>query len=184
MYDDDFDKFDKGDRWAGFRSGRTWIRGFFMLLLLAAMWFARVLLLVIAVFQFGAELISRRPVARLLPFSRSLAAWMREAVLFLTYNAEDKPFPFARWPEAGAPEPGAWSEEEGEFEEPWEDDSPLDPLPADEAEPDEAPPAAGDSPPPEGDFPEGEGDQEAEPEKNENGGEGRPAGKPPPRPDA
>jgi len=121
MYDDDYD----GDWTSGFRSRRIWVRGFFMLVFLFILWLARLLLIVLAVFQFGALLIARRPVGRLLPFGRSLAFYLQEIGLYLTCNSEDKPFPFAPWPE-----PGPGLEEDGEEGEPWEE---YEPYPAADA---------------------------------------------------
>jgi len=157
MYDDDDD--DRG--WtAGFRSGQTWIRGFFMLVFLFILWFARLLLIVIAVFQFGAQLIMRRPVARGLPLGRSLAAYLQQIALFLTFNSEHKPFPFAPWPDPGAAAAAYDEEDDGEEGEAYEAYEPY-PPPADPfaPEPEETEPAAA--------APEPEPEPESEPEPEE-----------------
>ena len=158
------DEFDEGSWTAGFRSKRTWIRGFFMLVFLFILWFARLLLIVIAVFQFGAQLIMRRPVARGLPLGRSLAAYLQQIALFLTFNSEHKPFPFAPWPDPGAAAAAYDEEDDGEEGEAYEAYEPY-PPPADPfaPEPEETEPAAA-APEPE---PEPESEPEAEPEPEE-----------------
>lgn len=97
MYND----YDDGDWSAGLRSRETWVRGFFMLLFLFALWLVRILLVVTAVFQFCTQLIRRRPIARLLPFGRSVGLYLRQISDFLTFNTEDRPFPFSPWPDPG-----------------------------------------------------------------------------------
>jgi len=179
MYDD----FNERDWTAGFRSRRTWIRGFFMLLFLVVLWFARLLLTVVAVFQFGAHLIAQRPVARLLPFGRSLGAWLRQIADFLTYNTEDKPFPFAPWPDPGESDADRLYEEDEEDEDvtypPIGTPFPPEPEPEEEepeAGPEEEPTAE------EAAEEETNGEEEAEAEEEEE--EDRPDKNQPPRPDA
>lgn len=161
MYDD----FDDRDWTTGFRSRRTWVRGFFMLLFLFIVWFVRLLLTVVAVFQFGAQLITGRPVARGLPFGRGLARYLQQIAMFLTYNTDDKPFPFGPWPDTGVPEAESDTGEdgdEGEEGEAWEAyetyppaDAPFAPEPEPEAEAPEEP------------EPEPEAEPEAEPAAEE-----------------
>lgn len=183
-----YDEFDERDWTAGFRSRRTWVRGFFMLLFLFALWFARLLLTVIAVFQFGAQLVAQRPVARLLPFGRSLGAWLRQIADFLTYNTEDRPFPFAPWPEPGESEADRLyaEEEEEEGEVPYPPlGTPFPPEPEaaeEEAEagPEEEVPAEEGVEEETGGPEEAEAEEAEEPEEEEEGpGKGQP-----PRPDA
>jgi len=83
------------------RNGKTWSRGLFMLLFAAIYGLAEIVLIAIALFQFGAMLLTGRVNPRLLDFGRDLATYIRQMVLFFTYNGETKPFPFAPWPGAG-----------------------------------------------------------------------------------
>ena len=172
MYDD----FDERDWTSGFRSRRTWVRGFFMLVFLAVLWFARLLLIVMAVFQFGAQLIAGRPVSRALPLGRGLARYLQQIAMFLTYNSEDKPFPFAPWPDAGVSEADEGEEADGEEGEDYEAHEEPEPEPEPKpkttrkkkkaAKPADEPAEDTDSP-----------DEDANPDDNEDE-------PPPPRPDA
>lgn len=75
-----------------------WIR------LLAMIFFAIIkhlvssLITVIALFQFIANLITSQPNARIMGFSRNLNIYLLQIADFLTYNSENKPFPFSDWP--------------------------------------------------------------------------------------
>lgn len=86
----------------------TWLRGLFMLVfifllygLLFAVFSNGVLMVVVAavvVFQFGFVLVTGQPNTRLLAFGEALGIYLYQVVRFLTYNSEEKPFPFRSWP--------------------------------------------------------------------------------------
>lgn len=101
-----------GELLRGIRSRQAWVRGFFMLIFLFVLWFLRLLITIVAIFQFGALLVAGEPVARLVPFGQSLASYVQQITLFLTFNSEALPFPFSPWPEATGPgEPESRSSE-------------------------------------------------------------------------
>jgi hypothetical protein len=103
-----------GELLRGFRSRQTWVRGFFMLIFLFALWFMRLLITIVAVFQFGALLIAGHPLEPLMPFGRGLALYVQQMTLFLTFNTEELPFPFSPWPQGTEPaEPPTQSPERG-----------------------------------------------------------------------
>jgi len=76
----------------------TWIRGIFMLLFGLCYSVAEVLLLAISVFQFLSALITGSTQPRLLSFGKSLSDYVYQIYLFLTFNSEERPFPFSPWP--------------------------------------------------------------------------------------
>lgn len=173
MYDDD-DGGWKADWTDNVKSGRTWKRGFFMLVFAAILWFAKIVLYFAALAQFIAVLITGRPIVRLLPFGRSLSAYIRDIGLFLTWNSNTMPFPASPWPAPGESEdyPG-----DGGYGDPApESDEPFDPPAAEDPRepPAETAPANGaDDPPPE---------DQADPESADDSDE--PRSIEPPRPDA
>jgi len=57
---------------------------------------------VIAVVQFVTRLFSGQINQQLAEFGDGLAAYFRQIMGFLTFHSEDKPFPFAPWPETSA----------------------------------------------------------------------------------
>jgi hypothetical protein len=77
-----------------------WKRGGIALLFLVAFQIAQWLLVLTAVVQFAAHLITGRPIVHLESFGRSLAIWLAEVTGFLSYATETRPFPFSPWPRA------------------------------------------------------------------------------------
>lgn len=82
------------------RRKEIWIRGFYMLLFTVIYGIAEIVLGAVIVFQFGFVLLTTQRSLRLLNFGASLSRFLYEAFLFLTFNTERKPFPFADWPAA------------------------------------------------------------------------------------
>ena len=81
-------------------NGATWIRALYMVLFGVAFYVAEFVLIFVAVVQFLFKLFGGSTLARLEAFGAQLAAYMRDVVAFLTFASEEKPFPFAAWPEA------------------------------------------------------------------------------------
>ncbi len=78
----------------------TWLRGFFMLLFAVAYGVAKLLLVVTVVFQFLCLLVTGKTVDRLLIFGENLSRYFYQIVRYLTFNTEERPFPFSDWPGA------------------------------------------------------------------------------------
>lgn len=79
-------------------TGSTWVRGFFMLMFALFHYVAKVVLIIIVIIQFGFMLFTGRLNERLLTFGHGLATYIYQIGLFLTYNTDEKPFPFNDWP--------------------------------------------------------------------------------------
>lgn len=79
----------------------TWIRLIYIVLFSITFNVAELVIAVITVVQFFTVLLSGGdPNKRLQDFGRTLGAYLRELVAFLTYESDDKPFPVGPWPEA------------------------------------------------------------------------------------
>ena len=92
--------YDERNDWVeSIKSRKTWMRGLFMLLFAAVLWFSRILLFVMAVVQFVSVLIAGRPVAHLLRFGRGLSTYMRDIGLYLSWNSDEVPWPASPWPD-------------------------------------------------------------------------------------
>ena len=76
-----------------------WIRGAFMLFFLFAFGLGQTLLAATAVIQFLSLLITRKPNAFLADFGRSLGLWLDQTARFQSCASEDRPFPWAPWPD-------------------------------------------------------------------------------------
>lgn len=78
--------------------GETWIRGLYMLLFGLCYSIAEIIIFFISVFQFLAVLFTGSTQPRLLELGRNMSDYVYQIYLFLTFNSEDKPFPFSPWP--------------------------------------------------------------------------------------
>jgi hypothetical protein len=75
-----------------------WIRGLFMLLLGIAFQVCGTLLCVVTIIQFIIALLSDAPNPRLASFGHNMGSYLGQIVSFLTFAAEDMPYPFSEWP--------------------------------------------------------------------------------------
>lgn len=80
------------------KSRNTWLRLLFMFLFALVFYIAELLLFAIALLQFLFKVATGNPNARLTEFGEQLGRFVYQIVRFLTFNSEDKPFPFAEWP--------------------------------------------------------------------------------------
>ena len=80
------------------KSRSTWLRLLFMILFLALWSISRIVVLAVVVLQFFWVLFAGETNARLGAFGQSLATYSYDIVMYLTFNTEEQPFPFADWP--------------------------------------------------------------------------------------
>ena len=79
---------------------RTWIRIAYMVLFLVLLLVARGVLFLLILIQTGIVLVSGADNAKLRDLGQSLSKWVLQTLLFVTFNSEDKSFPFDDWPTA------------------------------------------------------------------------------------
>lgn len=89
---------------ANLSRGATWLRGLYMLLFAVLFNIAEIVLAVVAVFQFLAQLLTGGVNQRVQRFGDQLATYLREIGAFLAYTTSHKPFPFGSWPGANEPD--------------------------------------------------------------------------------
>ena len=77
----------------------TWTRGFFILLFAAIYGVAEVVITAVVAFQFCYSLITGSSNRQLRELGQSLSTFIYQIMLFLTYNSDDKPYPFGPWPD-------------------------------------------------------------------------------------
>jgi hypothetical protein len=75
-----------------------WIRGLLILLYVAIYNVAAVLIGAVAMLQFAWKLITGETNPRLTSFGEDLSRYFYQILRFLTFNTDDKPFPFDEWP--------------------------------------------------------------------------------------
>ena len=81
------------------KNTNVWLRFIFMILfVIIYQSIAIIVMALVIIFQFVFTLITGSPNPKVEPFSRQLAKYIYEILLFLSYNTEEKPFPFSDWP--------------------------------------------------------------------------------------
>lgn len=80
------------------RDRGTWLRLFYIVLFAAILNIALAVLAAAVILQFGFMLLTGRSNDNLAHLGRTLARFLADVVLYLTFNTDDRPFPFSEWP--------------------------------------------------------------------------------------
>ena len=81
-------------------AAETWIRGLYILMFVFMLVVARLVTGAVVVIQFLFTVFTGQTNDNLKNFGASLARYVYSCLLFVTYNSDDKPFPFGDWPAA------------------------------------------------------------------------------------
>ncbi len=76
----------------------TWMRALYMVLFVVLFNVAELVMAVTVILQFLFSLIGGTPNQRLLRFGAELSQYIYQILQYLTYNSEERPFPFGDWP--------------------------------------------------------------------------------------
>ena len=87
-------------------SAEHWLRFLFMALFVIIAFAASYVVLLLIIVQFVFALFSGNSDEKLRVFGASLSKYLFQILSFLTYNSEQKPYPFADWPEVDSEESG------------------------------------------------------------------------------
>jgi hypothetical protein len=88
-----------------FKSRSTWLRLVFMLICAVLLWLAGVVGMFVVVVGFLWVLFTGEVNPQLKSAGASLSEYVRQIVLYLTYNTDARPFPLGgEWPSAEAPD--------------------------------------------------------------------------------
>ena len=88
------------------QKGETWQRGLYMLFFIIVYSIAKFVIFTVMLFQFLAVLFVGKINEQILKFSQNLSTYVYQVVLYLTYNTEQRPFPFGDdWPTGVPKEP-------------------------------------------------------------------------------
>lgn len=83
-------------------SSKHWLRLFFMLIFAAILQLASMVMGVLVIAQFLFSLLTGNDNLPLRRFGHSLSTYIYDTLRFLTYNDEEKPFPFSDWPSSSS----------------------------------------------------------------------------------
>ena len=76
-----------------------WIRGLYMLLFMLLYSVAEFVLAAVVLVQFGFRVFNEERQPRLLVLGAAVASYIYQVMRYLTFNSEQKPYPFSEWPE-------------------------------------------------------------------------------------
>ncbi|HHH48197.1 MAG TPA: DUF4389 domain-containing protein [Gammaproteobacteria bacterium] len=80
----------------------AWMRGLFMVMFFILLQLAKLVAGMVVVLQFLFTIFTNQTNDNLLHFGASLSRYIYQIWLYLTYNTETQPFPFAAWPDTPA----------------------------------------------------------------------------------
>lgn len=106
-------------------SSKHWFRLLFMLFFAVCLQVAFIVMTVVVCVQFLFALISGEDNLQLRKFGDSLSQFIYQSFQFLTYNSEEKPFPFTDWPQSEVEE-AQFEEVDEDNEAAWEDEANTD----------------------------------------------------------
>ncbi len=75
-----------------------WIRGLYMLLFALFYSVAEFVFAVVVLVQFGYRVFNEQSHPRLLELGASLSRYIYQVLGYLSFNSEEKPYPFDEWP--------------------------------------------------------------------------------------
>ena len=81
----------------------TWKRGLFMVVFTIISGVAKLIVTLVALFQFITLLFKGQTNEEMIPFGQNLSTYLYQITLFLTFKTDDMPFPFRPFPD-GTPE--------------------------------------------------------------------------------
>lgn len=81
-----------------FASSDSWIRFAYMALFTVLLLAARLVISILVIVQFVLVLFSGKDNENLRNLGQGLGKWVYQTIMFLTFNSENKPFPFDEWP--------------------------------------------------------------------------------------
>lgn len=76
----------------------TWMRVLYMVFFIFVYGLTKFLIILVMLFQLFSMVLSGSTNSQLLKFSQNLAAYVFQIITFLTFNSEQRPFPFSAWP--------------------------------------------------------------------------------------
>lgn len=81
----------------------TWIKGLYIILFAIIFNIAEFLIAAVVALQFVLTLLTGKGNERLLIFGQNLSIFSYQVIRFMTFNSEEKPYPFSPWPGEGPP---------------------------------------------------------------------------------
>ena len=81
----------------------VWLRGLFIVLFAAILYVAFILVWLLVVFQFVSKLLTRELNPQVASFSSGLLRYISQVLGYITFQSDERPFPFSPWPAGDKP---------------------------------------------------------------------------------
>ena len=78
----------------------TWMRGLFIVVFAVIFYVLATIIWVLVIFQFITAVVTGGPNGNLKSFSDSLAQYAYQVLRYMTFQSEERPWPFSPWPGA------------------------------------------------------------------------------------
>ena len=75
-----------------------WQRGLYILLFTVIYGFSKLVIMGIMLFQYVTWIVTGKTNGLLLGFSQGLSTYIYQITIFLSFNSDQRPFPFSAWP--------------------------------------------------------------------------------------
>jgi len=91
----------------------TWVRGLFIIVFAVIFYVLYIVIWLLVIFQFFTKVLTGELNGHLAHFSRSLTWYAFQILRYITFQSEERPFPFSPWPQSedGAVLPGDLEED-------------------------------------------------------------------------
>ena len=80
------------------KNTEVWLRGLFIVIFAAILYFAFILVWLLVVFQFVSKLLTGELNRQLADFSTGLLRYISQILGYITFQSDERPFPFSPWP--------------------------------------------------------------------------------------
>ena len=81
------------------QKNETWQRGLYMLFFTFIYGVSKFIIIAVILFQFFTIILTGKTNEQLLKFGQNLSTYLYQITIFLTFNSEQRPFPFSKWPD-------------------------------------------------------------------------------------
>ena len=80
------------------KNSEVWLRGLFIIIFAAILYFAFILVSLLVVFQFVSKLLTGELNRQLADFGAGLLRYISQVLGYITFQSDERPFPFSPWP--------------------------------------------------------------------------------------
>ena len=85
------------------KNTEVWLRGLFIVIFGAILYFAFILVWLLVVFQFFSKLLTGNVNLQLAGFGAGLVRYISQVLGYITFQSDERPFPFSPWPAGDKP---------------------------------------------------------------------------------